>query len=66
MKVTSAKVFFVPSYFYTENLNVTLHVTGLSTNSCIRVEMAGSSTKGTKKRNAKMLTIHNVPRTRDV
>ena len=46
--------------------DITLQVTGLSTNSCINVEMAGSKTNGTKNRKANMLTMHNVPRTRDV
>ena len=40
---------------------VTLQVTGSSVKSWVKVEMAGSSTKGTRNRNANTLTIHRVP-----
>ena len=33
---------------------------------CLSVEMAGSNTKGTRKRKAKTLTIQAVPRNKDV
>ncbi len=46
-------------------MELTLHMTGSSTNSCISVEIAGSSTNGTRKRNAKMHTMHAVPRKSD-
>ena len=40
---------------------VTLQVTGSSVKSWVKVEMAGSSTKGTRNKNANTLTIHRVP-----
>ena len=39
----------------------TLQWTGLSTNWCIMVEMAGSNTNGTRKRKAKTDTMAIVP-----
>ena len=36
---------------------LTLHTTGSSVNSCMMVEMAGSSTNGTRNRKAKMHTM---------
>ena len=45
---------------------LTLQWTGLVTNWCIMVEMAGSRTKGTRNRKPKMQTMARAPRKRDV
>ena len=45
---------------------VTAQVTGISVKSWIIVEIAGSSTKGTKNRKANTETIHSVPKINEV
>ena len=45
---------------------VTAQVAGISVKSWIIVEIAGSSTKGIKNRNANTETIHSVPKTNEV
>ena len=45
---------------------VTAQVTGISVKSWIIVEIAGSSTKGTKNRKANTETIHRVPKINEV
>ena len=47
-------------------INVTLQWTGSVTNWCIMVDMAGSRTNGTRKRNPKTQTMAKAPRNKDV